>query len=89
MHLRHKSIPGILFDKALIVELAQHCAYCQCQIAARSIHKHYSEQRQEFLPLANHYKEDIISLSNIGRRGLDVAAFATVSAETFVRRNIG
>ena len=44
MHLRHKSIPGLLLNQALIKELFCHCAFCHCQIAARSIHKHYTDQ---------------------------------------------
>ena len=43
MHLRHKSIPGLLLNQALVSELSHHCAFCHCQIAARSIHKHYTD----------------------------------------------
>ena len=30
MHLRYRSIPGLLLNKALTTELSQHCAYCHC-----------------------------------------------------------
>ena len=41
MHLRYKSIPGILLDKPLVAELANHCAFCHLAAPTRSIRKHY------------------------------------------------
>ena len=51
MHLRHKSIPGLLLNNALMAEFAQHCAFCHYQIASRSIHKHYPDQRPQLVQL--------------------------------------
>ena len=49
MHLRYKSIPGLLLNKALMSELANHCAYCHSAIAARSIRRHYRDAHPQLL----------------------------------------
>ena len=49
MHLRYRSIPGLLLNQALMTELAHHCAYCHCAIAARSIRKHYRDCHAQLL----------------------------------------
>ena len=56
MHLRHKSIPGLLLNQALVNELSRHYAFCHCQIAARSIHKHYIDHHPHVVPLAAQYQ---------------------------------
>ena len=66
MHLRHKSIPGLLLNQALIKELSCHCAFYHCQIAARSIHKHYTDQRPLMVTHADQYQAHILGLANIG-----------------------
>ena len=67
MYLRYKSIPGLLLNQALISELAEHCAYCYCAIAVRSIRKYYKDdvypQLLAFEPL---HKDQIYSLANLG-----------------------
>ena len=66
MHLRHKSIPGLLLNQALIKELSCHCAFCHCQIAARSIHKHYTDQHPPMVTHADQYQAHVLGLANIG-----------------------
>ena len=66
MHLRHKSIPGLLLNQALVSELSRHCAFCHCQIAARSIHKHYTDQHPQLIAFAAQYQAHVLSLANIG-----------------------
>ena len=63
MHLRHKSIPGLLLNQALMTEFAQHCAYCHSQIASRSIRKHYVDKHAH---LAAQYKDHVTGLANLG-----------------------
>ena len=74
MHLRHKSIPGLLLNQALVHELFRRCAFCHSQIAARSIHKHYIDQYPYVVPLAAHYQTQVIGLANIGS-GRDHCSF--------------
>ena len=66
MHLRHKSIPGLLLNQALITELSCHCAFCHCQIAARSIRKHYTDQHPMMVAHADQYQSHVLGLANIG-----------------------
>ena len=66
MHLRHKSIPGLLLNQALIKELSCHCAFCHCQIAARSIHKHYTDKHPQMVAHADQYHAHVVGLANIG-----------------------
>ena len=66
MHLRHKSIPGLLLNQALVSELSHHCAFCHYQIAARSIHKHYTDQYPQLIAFATQYQAHVLSLANIG-----------------------
>ena len=66
MHLRHKSIPGLLLNQALIKELSCHCAFCHCQIAARSIHKHYPDQHPLMVAHADQYHAHVVGLVNVG-----------------------
>ena len=66
MHLCPKSIPGLLLNQALIKELSCHCAFCHCQIAARSIHKHYTDQHPQMVAHAAQYAAHVVGLANIG-----------------------
>ena len=66
MHLCHKSIPGLLLNQPLIKELSCHCAFCHCQIAARSIHKHYTDQHPLMVTHADQYQSHVLGLANIG-----------------------
>ena len=66
MHLRHKSIPGLLLNQVLIKELSCHCAFCHCQIAVRSIHKHYTDQHPQMVAHADQYAAHVVGLANIG-----------------------
>lgn len=47
MHLRRQSYQGLLLGKALWAELASRCAYCNSQLGARTIARHYTEQHPE------------------------------------------
>ena len=66
MHLRHKSIPRFLLNAPLINEIANHCTFCHCRIAARSIRKHFTECHPDLTPLAEHFREHIHGMANIG-----------------------
>ena len=47
-------------------EIAQHCTFCHCRIAARSIHKHFIESHPDLNPLAAHFHDHIYSMANLG-----------------------
>ena len=66
MHLRHKSVPGLLLNTALINEIANHCTFCHMRIAARSIRKHFTECHPALVPLAEHFREHVHGMANIG-----------------------
>ena len=66
MHLRYKSIPGLLLNQALMTELAHHCAYCHCAIAARSIRKHYRDCHAQLLTYESMDKDQVYGLANLG-----------------------
>ena len=61
MHLCHKSIPGLLLNQALIKELSCHCAFCHCQIAARSMHKHSTDQHPMMVTHADQYQAHVLA----------------------------
>ena len=66
MHLRHKSVSGLLLNTALINEIANHCTFCHMRIAARSIRKHFTECHPDLVPLAEHFREHVHGMANIG-----------------------
>ena len=66
MRLRHKSVPGLLLNTALINEIANHCTFCPMRIAARSIRKHFTECHPDLVPLAEHFREHVHGMANIG-----------------------
>ena len=66
MHLRHKSIAGLLLNTSLITEIANHCTFCHCRIAARSIRKHFTDCHPDLAPLAEHFRDHIYGMANIG-----------------------
>ena len=66
MHLCHKSIPGLLLNASLINEIANHCTYCHCRIAARSARKHFTECHPDLTSLAEPFREHIHGMANIG-----------------------
>ena len=66
MHLRYKSIPGLLLNQALMIGLAHHCAYCHCAIAARSIRKHYRDCHAQLLTYEPMHKDQVYGLANLG-----------------------
>ena len=66
MHLRYKSIPGLLLNQALMKELSQHCAYCHSAIAARSMRKHYRDCHAHLLPFEPMHKDQVHGLANLG-----------------------
>ena len=87
MHLRYKSIPGLLLDKPLISELAHHCAYCHQAIPARSIRKHYSEQHQGLLAFEAVHRDIVYGLANLGS-GRGTSFLVSRRAMTFVSTNV-
>ena len=66
MHLRYKSIPGILLDKALVCEIAHHCVFCHLAVPARSIRKHYGERHQGLLVYEALHRDQVYGLANLG-----------------------
>ena len=66
MHLRYKSIPGLLLNQALMQELSHHCAYCHSAIAARSIRKHYRDCHAHLLAFEPLHKDQVYGLANLG-----------------------
>ena len=66
MHLRYKSIPGLLLNKALMKELSNHCAYCHSAIAARSIRRHYRDCHAQLLPFETLHRDQVYGLANLG-----------------------
>ena len=66
MHLRYKSIPGLLLNKALMKELSNHCAYCHSAIAARSIRRHYRDCHAQLLTFEPLHRDQVYGLANLG-----------------------
>ena len=66
MHLRYKSIPGLLLNKALMKELSNHCAYCHSAIAARSLRRYYRDCHAQLLSFEPLHKEQVYGLANLG-----------------------
>ena len=66
MHLRYKSIPGLLLNKALMSELANHCAYCHSAIAARSIRMHYKDAHPQLLQYEQLHRTQVYGLAQLG-----------------------
>ena len=62
MHLRYKSILGILLDKALV----SHCVFCHLAVPARSIRKHYGERHQGLLVYEALHRDQVYGLANLG-----------------------
>lgn len=66
MHLRYRSVPSLLFNKALIPEFNQHCIYCHCAISSRAIHKHYKDAHPHLLVYEPHCRDQVRGLANLG-----------------------
>ena len=66
MHLRYKSIPGLLLNQSLMAELASHCAYCHSVISSRAIRKHYADAYPYLEGFAKHARDQIHGLANLG-----------------------
>ena len=66
MHLRYKSIPGLLLNKALMSELANHCAYCHSAIAARSIRRHYKDAHPQLLQYEPLHRTQVYGFAQLG-----------------------
>ena len=66
MHLRYKSIPGLLLNKALMSELANHCAYCHSAIAARSIRRHYKDVHPQLLQYEPLHRAQVYGFAQLG-----------------------
>ena len=66
MHLRHKSVPGLLLNSVLINEIANHCTFCHMRIAARSIRKHFTECHPDLVHLADHFRDHVQGMANVG-----------------------
>ena len=66
MHLRYKSIPGLLLNKALMKELSNHCAYWHSAIAARSIRRHYRDCHAQLVPFEPLHRDQVYGLANLG-----------------------
>ena len=66
MRLRYKSIPGLILNKALMSELANHCAYCHSAIAARSIRRHYTDAHPQLLQYEPLHRAQVYGLAQLG-----------------------
>ena len=66
MHLRYKSIPGLLWNQSLMAELANHCAYCHSAISSCAIRKHYTDAYPHLDGFAKHARDQIHGLANLG-----------------------
>ena len=47
MHIRHLSYMGLYLDKPLCQELATRCAFCNQQVHAKAMTRHYRDPHQE------------------------------------------
>ena len=47
MHIRHRSYMGLYLDKPLCQELATQCAFCNQQVHAKAMTRHYRDHHQE------------------------------------------
>ena len=66
MHLRYKSIPGLLLNQALMSAFAHHCAFCHRAIAARSIRRHYKDAHPQLLVFEPLHREQVYGVANLG-----------------------
>lgn len=66
MHLRYKSISGLILNKALTSELAHHCAYCHNAIAARSIRGHYKDAHPQLLAYESLHRDRVHGSAQLG-----------------------
>ena len=64
MHLRHQSFQGLILDQNLMIEHAQHSAFCHQQIDPRAIARHYSEQHHDWLQFAQQFKDRVRWVAN-------------------------
>ena len=88
MHLRHKSVPYLLLNSALINEIANHFTFCHMQIAARSIRKHFTECYPDLVPLADHFRDHVQGMANIGG-GCGRCIFGDSECRDTKRMNVG
>ena len=61
MHLRYRSIPGLLLNKALTTELSQQCAF-----SSPPIRKPYKDTHPQLLIYEPHCREQVRGLANLG-----------------------
>ena len=66
MHLRYKNIPNLILNKALMSELANHCAYCHSATAARSIRRHCADAHPQLLQYEPLHRAQVFGLAQLG-----------------------
>ena len=66
MHLRHRSITGLMLDKGLCSELATRCAFCHVQVHAKAMLRHYRDSHPDLLRHAQMHQDFIHGLANFG-----------------------
>ena len=62
MHIRHRSFMGLMLDRALCAELATRCAFCNLQVHARAMTRHYTDSHPE---IAKQQYDFVSGLSNL------------------------
>ena len=65
MHIRHRSFMGLMLDQALCSELAARCAFCNLQVHARAMIRHYTDSHPELVGPAKQQYDFVSGLSNL------------------------
>ena len=65
MHIRHRSFMGLMLDQALCSELAAKCAFCNLQVHARAMIRHYTDSHLELVGPAKQQYDFVSGLSNL------------------------
>ena len=66
MHIRHRSYMGLYLDESLRQELATGCAFCNQQVHAKAMTRHYRDQHQEKIGPANTHLDMVRGMANFG-----------------------
>ena len=66
MHIRHRSYMGLYLDKPLCQELATRCAFCNQQVHAKAMTRHYRDQHQEKIRPTNTHLDMVRGFANFG-----------------------
>ena len=66
MHIRHRSYMGLYLDKPLCLELATRCAFCNQQVHAKAMTRHYRDHHQEKIKPTNTHLEMVRGFANFG-----------------------